>query len=117
MGKEMDVRLQYLYPNFEIYMINLIWGTFSDRNQHNSISTHGARGKQWNSCCTANPSLSPDARHQVSPRQFGGMQALALDKQLKHLALSSLNLPGYAAAPTTLVLHIGFVTTGALARV
>ena len=64
----------------------------------------------------ANPSLSPGARHQVSPRQFGGMQALALDKQLKHLALSSLNLPGYAAAPATFVLHSGFVITGALAR-
>ena len=57
------------------------------------------------------------ARHQVSLRQFGGMRALALVKQLQHLALSSLSLPGYAAAPATLVLHIGFVTTGALARV
>ena len=46
MGKEEDVRLQYLYPNFEIYMINLIYGTFFDRNQHHSISTYEARGKQ-----------------------------------------------------------------------
>ena len=59
----------------------------------------------------------PGAGHQVSPRQFGGMSPLALDKQLQHLALPSLSLPGYAAAQATLVLHSGFVTTGALAGV
>ena len=70
MGKEMDVRLQYLYPNFEIYMINLIWGTFSDRNQHHSISAHEARGKQWNSCLIANPSSSPACLARAEPSCF-----------------------------------------------
>ena len=85
MDKEEDVRLQYLYPNFEIYIINLIWGTFSDGNQHHSISAHGARGKQWNSCCMANPSPSPACLARPEPGCFSWATSTYLVQGTKFL--------------------------------